>query len=165
MFKISKCYFKYTINYFITILFILLIEWKKLKGQHYRSGYRIFSADIKWNIMQSIKIIALQHINVNKLSHINGKMISQVIFYRCINVYVLLVCIYIPYMEAYVHANSLQSFSTLCDPMDCSLPGSSVHRIFQARNVKKKSSNDFAADMQDANNHYSYIYIYMNICM
>ena len=86
-------------------------------------------------------------------------MISQVIFNRCINVYVLLVCIYIPYMEAYVHANSLQSFSTLCDPMDCSLPGSSVHRIFQARNVKKKSSNDFAAHMQDANNHYSYIYI------
>ena len=32
-----------------------------------------------------------------------------------------------------MHANSLQSFSTLCDPMDCSLPGSSVHRIFQAR--------------------------------
>ena len=26
-----------------------------------------------------------------------------------------------------------QSFPTLCDPMDCSLPGSSVHGIFQAR--------------------------------
>ena len=26
-----------------------------------------------------------------------------------------------------------QSYLTLCDPMDCSLPGSSVHRIFQAR--------------------------------
>ena len=26
-----------------------------------------------------------------------------------------------------------QSCSTLSDPMDCSLPGSSVHRIFQAR--------------------------------
>ena len=25
-----------------------------------------------------------------------------------------------------------QSCLTLCDPMDCSLPGSSVHRIFQA---------------------------------
>ena len=25
------------------------------------------------------------------------------------------------------------SCSTLCDPMDCSLPGSSVHGIFQAR--------------------------------
>ena len=26
-----------------------------------------------------------------------------------------------------------QSYPTLCDPMDCSLPGSSVHGIFQAR--------------------------------
>ena len=26
-----------------------------------------------------------------------------------------------------VHAELLQSFSTLCDPMDCSSPGSSVH--------------------------------------
>ena len=26
-----------------------------------------------------------------------------------------------------------QSYPTLSDPMDCSLPGSSVHRIFQAR--------------------------------
>ena len=26
-----------------------------------------------------------------------------------------------------------QSFPTLSDPMDCSLPGSSVHGIFQAR--------------------------------
>ena len=26
-----------------------------------------------------------------------------------------------------------QSCPTLCDPMDCSLPGSSVHVIFQAR--------------------------------
>ena len=26
-----------------------------------------------------------------------------------------------------------QSYSTLSDPMDCSLPGSSVHGIFQAR--------------------------------
>ena len=28
---------------------------------------------------------------------------------------------------------SLQSYPTLCDPMDCSLPGSSAHEIFQAR--------------------------------
>ena len=27
----------------------------------------------------------------------------------------------------------LQSRLTLCDPLDCSLPGSSVHGIFQAR--------------------------------
>ena len=30
-------------------------------------------------------------------------------------------------------AKSLQSCPTLHDPMDCSLPGSSVHGIFQAR--------------------------------
>ena len=29
-------------------------------------------------------------------------------------------------------AKSLQSYPTLSDPMDCSLPGSSVHGIFQA---------------------------------
>ena len=27
----------------------------------------------------------------------------------------------------------VQSYPTLCDPMDCSLPGSSLHGIFQAR--------------------------------
>jgi len=29
-------------------------------------------------------------------------------------------------------AKSLQSCPTLCKPMDCSLPGSSIHGIFQA---------------------------------
>ena len=32
-----------------------------------------------------------------------------------------------------VHAKSLQLCPTLCDPMDCSPPGSSVHGILQAR--------------------------------
>ena len=32
----------------------------------------------------------------------------------------------------YVHAKLLQSCPTLCDPVDCSLPGSSVHGILQA---------------------------------
>ena len=33
----------------------------------------------------------------------------------------------------HVHAKSLQSCPTLCDPMDCSPPGSSVPEILQAR--------------------------------
>ena len=37
-------------------------------------------------------------------------------------------CVY-----AWVHPKSLQSYLTLCDPMDCSLPGSTVHGVFQAR--------------------------------
>ena len=32
-----------------------------------------------------------------------------------------------------MYAKSLQSYPTLCDPMDCSPPGSSVHGILQAR--------------------------------
>ena len=32
-----------------------------------------------------------------------------------------------------VLSKSLQSYPTLCDPMDCSPPGSSVHGILQAR--------------------------------
>ena len=33
-------------------------------------------------------------------------------------------------------AASLQSCPTLCDPMDCSLPGFSVHGILQARTLE-----------------------------
>ena len=33
-------------------------------------------------------------------------------------------------------AKSLQSFLTLCDLMDRSLPGSSIHGIFQARELE-----------------------------
>ena len=33
-------------------------------------------------------------------------------------------------------AKSLQSCPTLCDPMDCSLPGFSVPRILQARTLE-----------------------------
>ena len=32
-----------------------------------------------------------------------------------------------------MHTKSLQLCPTLCDPTDCSLPGSSVHEILQAR--------------------------------
>ena len=35
--------------------------------------------------------------------------------------------------SVYVRAKSLQLCPTLCNPMDCSLPGSSVYRLLQAR--------------------------------
>ena len=37
------------------------------------------------------------------------------------------------YVHACVSTQSLQLCPTLCDPMDCNLPGSSVHEILQAR--------------------------------
>ena len=36
-------------------------------------------------------------------------------------------------MSVFAAAKWLQSCPTLCHPMDCSLPGSSVHGILQAR--------------------------------
>ena len=39
-------------------------------------------------------------------------------------------------MRTRLHAKSLQSSPTLCDPMDCSPPGSSVHGISQARTLE-----------------------------
>ena len=66
--------------------------------------------------------------------------------------------------QATVHAaataaKSLQSCPTPSDPMDCSLPGSSIHGIFQARvlewgaiafsdGVAKRVGHDFATKQQ-----------------
>ena len=39
----------------------------------------------------------------------------------------------LPFPSPYAAAKSLQSCPTLSDPVDCSLPGPSVHGIFQAK--------------------------------
>ena len=46
--------------------------------------------------------------------------------------------VHVPHLSVYLESESevAQSCPTLCDPMDCSLPGSSVHGIFQARVLK-----------------------------
>ena len=41
-----------------------------------------------------------------------------------------------PVLAAAAAAKSLQSCPTLCDPRNCSLPGSSVHGILQARTLQ-----------------------------
>ena len=42
----------------------------------------------------------------------------------------------------------VESCPTLCDPMDCSLPGSSLHRILQAR-VLEWAAISFSGDLPD----------------
>ena len=42
-------------------------------------------------------------------------------------------CHFLQCMKVKSESEVAQSCPTLCDPMDCSLPGSSVHGIFQAR--------------------------------
>ena len=46
----------------------------------------------------------------------------------------IVTCIMVtPLYNACMHAQSFQSCPALCDPMVCSLPGSSIHKILQAR--------------------------------
>ena len=51
-------------------------------------------------------------------------------------------------MIACMHAQLLQSCQTLCDPMDCGLPGSSIHGIFQAR-ILEWVALSFSGDLPD----------------
>ena len=57
-------------------------------------------------------------------------------------IWIILFTLHILYNDALITAatataaKSLQSCPTLCDPIDGSLPGSSIHGIFQARVVE-----------------------------
>ena len=50
--------------------------------------------------------------------------------------YYLAYFMFCPVSEKWKWKLVAQSCPTLCDPMDCSLPGSFVHRIFQARTLE-----------------------------
>ena len=50
-----------------------------------------------------------------------------------------------------LHAQSLLSCLTLCDPMDCSPPGSSVHGILQARILEWVARSSFRGSSQSRN--------------
>ena len=55
--------------------------------------------------------------------HISNQSTSILLIFHIIYQKVIAVCVYV--LVA-------QSRPTLCDPMDCSLPGSSIHEILQA---------------------------------
>ena len=64
-----------------------------------------------------------------------GKYVSKILYIHthiaCIN------CMYIYiYLSAAAAAKSLQPCPTLCDPIDGSPPGSSVHGVFQERGLE-----------------------------
>ena len=49
-------------------------------------------------------------------------------------------------VDIFAAAKSLHSCPTLSNPMDCSLPGSSIHGIFQAR-VLERGAIGFSVDI------------------
>ena len=64
----------------------------------------------------------------------------------------------------YMHLKLLQSCLTLCHPMDCSLPGSSVHGILQERILERVviSSSRGSSHPRDPN-CISYIYLHWQV--
>ena len=48
-----------------------------------------------------------------------------------------------------MHAKSLQSCLTLCDPMDCSLPGSSAHGDSPGKNTRVSCQCPSPGDLSD----------------
>ena len=63
-----------------------------------------------------------------------------------------------PTQGACLPAKLLQSHSTLCDPMDCSLPGSTVHGILQARILEWLATPSFRGSSQPRyQTHVSYV--------
>ena len=71
-------------------------------------------------------------------------------------------------VRAYVCAKLLQSCPTLCDPMDCSLPGSSVFGILQARMMEwvamPSSRGSFWSRNQTWESYYSCIGRFFTPC-
>ena len=65
------------------------------------------------------------------MSNPNSQFIPPPFSSLDVHTFVLYFCISISSLQ--MHAKLLQLCLTLCDPMDCILPGSSVHGILQAR--------------------------------
>ena len=53
--------------------------------------------------------------------------------------------------RAHAHAQSHQSYLTLCDPMGCCLTGSSVHGLLQARILEWVAISSFRGSSQPKN--------------
>ena len=78
------------------------------------------------------------------------------------------------YVCMYIHVSEVaQSCPTLCDPMDYSLPGSSIHGIFQARVLEwvtisfsrgSSQPRDWTWDSRIIDRRFTDVYTYTSIC-
>ena len=73
--------------------------------------------------------MAKQHMNSQHQIITGGKQIETTVRYNLIPIKMVVI-------KVTTTTKSLQSCPTLCDPMDCSLPGFSIHGILQARTLE-----------------------------
>ena len=73
------------------------------------------------------------------------------IYYPLLTSCIISVCLFLEYVYVCVCVQVAQLCPTLCDPMDCSLPGSSVHRILQARILEQVAIPFYRGSSQPCN--------------
>ena len=108
--------------------------WKQV-GLH----YNIPNSETVHNILTHGKVLTgkVQAKGDSEIDKRQGKILAQVcsesLLLSCLDLvsYLKILTINPPRVCVYVCAQSPQSCPTLCDPMDCSPPGSSTHGIFQ----------------------------------
>ena len=112
-------------------------------GNRYRNNERLYfgglqitadgdcSHEIKRRLLLGRKvmtnldsILKSRDITLPTKAHLVKALVFPVVMYRCTSWTI---------KKAESESEVAQSCPTLCDPVDCSLPGSSVHGIFQAR--------------------------------
>ena len=94
---------------------------------------------MKWDYLDWVSLILNWHVKVNPNTNCFLSLEITVVLSRVRNdSYMSL-----QRTKACVHAKSLQLCPTLCDPMDYSLPGSSVHGILSARKLEWGAISSF----------------------
>ena len=84
---------------------------------------------LRWKVMTNLdSMLKSRDMTLPTKVHLVKAMVFPVIMYGCESWTIK--------KTAAAAARSLQSCPTLCDPIDCSPPGSSVHGIFQARTLE-----------------------------
>jgi len=83
-----------------------------------------------WAAQRRVSHFSLLTANSTLTAHISQE--SRVLFATVVDIFFLMLFAIMKWSEV-KWMKLAQSCLTLCDPMDCSLPGSSVHRILQAR--------------------------------
>ena len=78
----------------------------------------------------------INRIEKRELKAKNIVILAFIFTYTITFTYVCLFFLCFKLLSAAAAAKSLQSCPTLCDPMDCSLPGFSVHGVLQARTLE-----------------------------
>ena len=86
--------------------------------------FHCFPIYFPWNIRLIFNIFSF-------LLYFSPLIIWQFLAIFCFKI--LFVCFFYSSGQQPKWSEDAQSCLTLCDPMDCSPPGSSIHRIFQAR--------------------------------